>query len=247
MTAKEQIDATIFLAGGLGYRIEGLTGRMGLPKQLLPVGGTSSLEQGIQACLGAWPECRQILVTSKRWGKIFSSRAAGVEIVVQENPRGNADGLALALNSVSCGHVLVMNADHLIGVSSDELRKLGEQHLKERNDATVLLEDIGNEAKPKFYWNYDCNQRLVGRSTNNGESGFAVGRFVGIFAVSVVWAKRSIEEERKNINVDDELKTTDVILNGIGRSSIGVMATAIMHLGINTVEEYDRLSNIVQR
>lgn len=238
---SEEITHAIFLAGGRGKRISGLTTKMGLPKQLLAIKGASSLEHGLEAVSAIYPDTKNIIVSSPQWARLFQQRFPKCQILVQPKPRGNADALRIATKNISDGkNVLCFNSDHLFGITPESLRQLTKTHLLYHFVATILLETIPPTEATKFFWKYDDDHNLKGRSSRSDtQPEIKTGAFVGVFVAQLGWLKIVTAQESKIAAGHHlESKTTDMLLRATSNTRIGVFGTSQRHWGINTPKEY---------
>lgn len=238
---SEEITHAIFLAGGRGKRISGLTTKMGLPKQLLAIKGASSLEHGLEAVSAIYPDTKNIIVSSPLWARLFQQRFPKCQIFVQPQPCGNAEALKIATENIFDGkNVFCFNSDHLFGMTPEELQQLTKIHLLYHFMATILLETTSPTETAKFFWRYDNEHNLKGRSDKSDiQPEMNAGTFVGVFIAQLGWLKTVTAQESKiAAGRHLESKTTDMLLRATSNTRIGVFGTSQKHWGINTPKEY---------
>ena len=121
--------AAVVLAGGLGTRMRSAT-----PKHLHPLLGRRLVDWVIEA--GRALEPAQLVVVSS---PDFAGEFDGVEVAVQERPRGTGDALASAKDALAAqaGEVLVLSGDAPL-LRPETLASLLEAHRSGDAAATVL-------------------------------------------------------------------------------------------------------------
>jgi bifunctional UDP-N-acetylglucosamine pyrophosphorylase/glucosamine-1-phosphate N-acetyltransferase len=121
--------AAVVMAGGLGTRMHSRT-----PKHLHPVLGRRLVDWVIAAAHEAGVE-RLVVVTSPETRDVFP----GVEVAVQEVPRGTGDAVAAARSALAGfdGDVLVLNGD-VPALSGEVVSALVEAHRSAGAAGTVL-------------------------------------------------------------------------------------------------------------
>src|SRR5436305_4342922 len=121
--------AAVVMAGGLGTRMHSRT-----PKHLHPVLGRRLVDWVIAAAHEAGVE-RLVVVTSPDTRDVFP----GVEVAVQEVPRGTGDAVAAARSALAGfdGDVLVLNGD-VPALSGEVVSALVEAHRSAGAAGTVL-------------------------------------------------------------------------------------------------------------
>src|SRR4051812_33333862 len=121
--------AAVVMAGGLGTRMQSAT-----PKHLHPLLGRRLVDWVVRAARDAGVE-RVVVVTSPD----AADRFEGVEVAVQEQPRGTGDAVRAAGDTLAGveGDVLVLNGD-VPGLSPETLTALLETHRRAGAAGTVL-------------------------------------------------------------------------------------------------------------
>ncbi len=121
--------AAVIMAGGLGTRM-----RSAVPKHLHPLLGRRMVDWVVAAAQAAGAG-RVIVVTAPETAELFD----GVEVAVQEQPRGTGDAVRAARASLAGagGDVLVLNGD-VPGLSGALLEALLATHRSAGAAATVL-------------------------------------------------------------------------------------------------------------
>jgi bifunctional UDP-N-acetylglucosamine pyrophosphorylase/glucosamine-1-phosphate N-acetyltransferase len=130
--------AAVILAGGLGTRMKSAT-----PKHLHPLLGRRLVDWVVGAARGLDP-ARLVVVTSPDFADAFD----GVDLAVQETPKGTGDALASAKETLAAheGKVLVLSGDSPL-LRAETLADLLETHRQADAAATVLTfrkEDPGS-------------------------------------------------------------------------------------------------------
>jgi bifunctional UDP-N-acetylglucosamine pyrophosphorylase / glucosamine-1-phosphate N-acetyltransferase len=131
--------AAVIMAAGLGTRMRSST-----PKHLHPLLGRRMVDWVIEAARSLQPE-RVVAVVAPDRADAYD----GVEVAVQEHPRGTGDAVAAARGALDGfdGDVLVLPGDAPL-LPSDLLERLVEEHRRERPAATVLTVE---STKPLAY------------------------------------------------------------------------------------------------
>ena len=128
------------LAAGLGTRMKSTR-----PKHLHPLLGRRVIDWALAAVapLGA---ARVVVVTSPESRGELAATLSGVEVAVQEEPRGTADAAAAARSVLGSwgGDVLVLPGDSPL-LTSATLGDLVATHARERSAATVLAVESERE------------------------------------------------------------------------------------------------------
>ncbi|MDQ2982666.1 MAG: bifunctional UDP-N-acetylglucosamine diphosphorylase/glucosamine-1-phosphate N-acetyltransferase GlmU [Actinomycetota bacterium] len=121
--------AVIVMAAGLGTRMRSET-----PKHLHPLLGRRMVDWVIEAARGLGPE-RLIIVTSPSAADVFE----GVEVAVQQEPRGTGDAVAAARAALAGfdGDVLVLSGDASL-LTTELLQGLVEEQARAGGAATLL-------------------------------------------------------------------------------------------------------------
>ena len=117
------------MAGGIGTRMKSAT-----PKHLHPLLGRRMVDWVVEAARGAGVE-RIVVVASPATGDLFD----GVDIAVQEEPRGTGDAVRCAREELAGfdGDVLVLNGD-VPALRPETIAALLETHRSSAAAATVL-------------------------------------------------------------------------------------------------------------
>jgi bifunctional UDP-N-acetylglucosamine pyrophosphorylase/glucosamine-1-phosphate N-acetyltransferase len=127
----------VILAAGQGTRM-----RSSVQKLLHPLCGRPIVEWPIAAALQAG--AGRVVVVDSPQRRLEPVVADGVELAVQQSPRGTADAVKAAADAIGAGDtVLVLNADVPL-VRPETLRALAEAHERSHSAATiatVVLED----------------------------------------------------------------------------------------------------------
>ncbi len=121
--------AAVVMAAGIGTRMKSAT-----PKHLHPILGRRLVDWVVDAARGAGVE-RLVVVASPQTSDLLE----GVEVAVQEEPRGTGDAVRCAGAALEGfgGDVLVLNGD-VPALRSETIRALVETHRAAGAAATVL-------------------------------------------------------------------------------------------------------------
>jgi bifunctional UDP-N-acetylglucosamine pyrophosphorylase/glucosamine-1-phosphate N-acetyltransferase len=121
--------AAVVMAGGIGTRMKSAT-----PKHLHPLLGRRMVDWVVAAARDAGVE-RVVVVASPQSSELFE----GVEVAVQEEPRGTGDAVRCARATLEgfAGDVLVLNGD-VPALRPETIRALAETHRAAGAAATVL-------------------------------------------------------------------------------------------------------------
>jgi bifunctional UDP-N-acetylglucosamine pyrophosphorylase/glucosamine-1-phosphate N-acetyltransferase len=121
--------AAVVMAGGIGTRMKSAT-----PKHLHPLLGQRMVDWVVEAARGAGVE-RIVVVASPSTRELYD----GVDIAVQEEPRGTGDAVRCAREALADfdGDVLVLNGD-VPALRSETIAALVETHTAAGAAATVL-------------------------------------------------------------------------------------------------------------
>ena len=191
------------LAAGLGTRMRSET-----PKHLHPLLGRRLADWVIEAVRELRPE-RLVVVTSPDAKDAF----AGVEVAVQQEPRGTGDAAAAARPSLDGfdGDVLVVTGDAAT-ITGELLRRLLETHRAERAAATVLsFEPADPRAYGRIVRDRDGTLRAIveARDATPEQLGLReVNSSIYVFAATKLWpALERLQPE----NAQGELYLTDTV------------------------------------
>jgi bifunctional UDP-N-acetylglucosamine pyrophosphorylase/glucosamine-1-phosphate N-acetyltransferase len=195
--------AAVVLAAGLGTRMRSET-----PKHLHPLLGRRLADWVIEAVRELRPE-RLVVVTSPDAKDAF----AGVEVAVQQEPRGTGDAAAAARPSLDGfdGDVLVVTGDAAT-ITGELLRRLLETHRSERAAATVLsFEPADPRAYGRIVRDRDGTLRAIveARDATPEQLGLReVNSSIYVFAATKLWpALERLQPE----NAQGELYLTDTV------------------------------------
>ncbi len=238
----ENPTAAVFLAGGKGSRIAAVTSENSLPKQLLPVGSVSSLEHGLTVVGQLFLNTDLIIVSSPASAKTFATKFPAYRHVLQPVASGNAEALMFAIDATGITEesLLALNADHLFGLTANDLLQLAGRHKISGNDATVLLQTCPNQ-NIRFRWLYDDSLYLCGRSEITEEQdpkSQKSGVFIELFMAKIDWLRQALPIEINSATQQRrENKTTEMLLSGVKGRRVGISPTETVYYGINTTED----------
>ena len=126
--------AALVMAGGLGTRMRSET-----PKHLHPLLGRRMLDWALDAALALEPARTIVVVSPSAQQAVESTLPPGVDIALQEEPRGTGDAVASAREALAGfeGDIVVVSGDTPL-ITSNELERLVATHRREGAAATVL-------------------------------------------------------------------------------------------------------------
>ncbi|MDQ3889832.1 MAG: bifunctional UDP-N-acetylglucosamine diphosphorylase/glucosamine-1-phosphate N-acetyltransferase GlmU [Actinomycetota bacterium] len=126
--------AAIVMAAGLGTRM-----KSALPKHLHPLLGRRLVDWSLEAVRPLSPAPLVLVTSPQARGELASSLDDGVDVAVQEEPRGTGDAVAAAKAELAGfeGDVLVVPGDSPL-LTPAVLEELVEEHRRERAAVTLL-------------------------------------------------------------------------------------------------------------
>jgi bifunctional UDP-N-acetylglucosamine pyrophosphorylase/glucosamine-1-phosphate N-acetyltransferase len=133
--------AALVMAGGLGTRMRSET-----PKHLHPLLGRRMLDWVLEAVRATGPARTVVVVSPQTREAIAESLPAGVELAVQEEPRGTGDAVAAAREVLAGfdGDVLVVSGDTPL-ITPEVLDELVTAHREQGAAATALSIEPGRD------------------------------------------------------------------------------------------------------
>jgi D-glycero-alpha-D-manno-heptose 1-phosphate guanylyltransferase len=136
----------VLLAGGLGTRLETVSG--GLPKPLIPVGGRPFIEYVLDGLLNAGCD-RVVIAASYKWQLLrdhFGDRykQCAVDWSIENERLGTGGAIRQAFEVFNLEAAFVLNADTLFRV---DLVELEFQHRKSGAEVTVALREVSDVAR----------------------------------------------------------------------------------------------------
>ena len=205
----------VVLAAGLGTRMRSST-----PKHLHPVLGRRLVDWVVDAASAVSPE-RLVVVASPDHADAFD----GVEVAVQEQPRGTGDALASAHAALGRheGDVLVLSGDSPL-LRAESLEALVDTHRKSGAAATVLTFRKDDPASyGRIVRGADGGIRAIVEATDAGPDELAIDEVnssIYVFRGAALWPTLERLEPR---NAQGELYLTDVVrlLAGAGEPVAG--------------------------
>jgi bifunctional UDP-N-acetylglucosamine pyrophosphorylase/glucosamine-1-phosphate N-acetyltransferase len=222
------------LAAGLGTRMRSQT-----PKHLHPLLGRRLADWVVEAVCELGPD-PLVVVTSPEARNAFDG--AGVEVAVQEEPRGTGDAAAAARASLDGfdGDVLVVTGDAAT-ITSDILARLLETHRSQGAAATVLSFELDEPgAYGRIVRDGDGTLQAIVEARDASPDELAVREVnssIYVFEASKLWPAL---ERLKPDNVQGELYLTDTVrdLAGSGeRVAVHKSENAAEVEGVNTRAE----------
>jgi bifunctional UDP-N-acetylglucosamine pyrophosphorylase/glucosamine-1-phosphate N-acetyltransferase len=226
--------AALVMAGGLGTRMRSET-----PKHLHPLLGRRMLDWILDAVAATGPSRTVVVVSRQTHEAIAESVPEGVEIAIQQEPRGTGDAVAAARDVLAGfeGDVLVVSGDAPL-ITEGVLRDLVTAHRAAGNAATALSIESARDLPYGRLVKDDEGKLLevVEERDATGEQ-LAIKELnasIYAFAASDLWRAVELLDAR---NAQGELYLTDTIrhLSGAGRA-VGshLTADAAVAEGVNT-------------
>lgn len=128
----------------------GRSGRMGTPKQLLPVGGRTMLETVLQAVI-AGGVARAVVVTNESLRQMFATLPPSVTLAINDDPRTNMiDSIRIGLSmEPRADGYLICPADAAGVAAADVCRCL--TAFAETPDRIVIASHAGNRGHPMIF------------------------------------------------------------------------------------------------
>jgi bifunctional UDP-N-acetylglucosamine pyrophosphorylase/glucosamine-1-phosphate N-acetyltransferase len=223
--------AAVILAAGLGTRM-----RSGTPKHLHPLLGRRLVDWVIEAARQLDPE-PLVVVTSSDQAGAFD----GVEVAVQQEPRGTGDAAAAARGVLEGfdGDVLIVSGD-AAAITAEILEGLVETHRGEGAAATVLSferDDPGHYGRI-VRGNDGSLEAIVeaGDATDEQRAITEVNSSIYVFVAQQLWP--ALEQLRAE-NRQGELYLTDTVreLVAAGQRVAVFKADDDLEIGVNTRAE----------
>ena len=229
--------AALVMAGGLGTRMRSET-----PKHLHPLLGRSMLDWVLAAVAGIEPDRTVVVVSPKTREAIAETLPEGVELAVQDVPRGTGDAVAAAREALAAfdGDVLVVSGDTPL-ITPEVLGDLLAAHRAGAAAATALSIEPGRELPYGRLVRDDAgNLREIVEAGDADPEQLAIRELnasIYAFSASDLWNAIERLDAR---NAQGELYLTDTIrhLADAGRP-VGAHLTAEAEVaeGVNTREE----------
>ncbi len=221
--------AAVVLAAGLGTRMKSTT-----PKHLHPVLGRRLVDWVVEAANAVGP-ARLVVVASPEHADAFD----GMEVAVQEHPRGTGDALASARGALGEheGDVLVLSGDSPL-LRAESIRELVDTHARSGAAATVMTfrkEDPGSYGR--IVRGDDGGIKAIVEAPDAGPDELAIDEVnssIYVFRGAALWpALETLQPQ----NAQGELYLTDVVrvLAGSGEVVAGYLVSdATEAVGVNT-------------
>jgi bifunctional UDP-N-acetylglucosamine pyrophosphorylase/glucosamine-1-phosphate N-acetyltransferase len=221
------------MAAGLGTRMRSET-----PKHLHPLLGRRVVDWVLEAATDAGAD-PLVVVASPETARAYGN---GVDVAVQERPRGTGDAVAAARESLA-GHdgpVLVLDAAAPL-LTADALRELVEAHRGSGADVTILsFEPESPLPYGRVLRDADGAVRSIVEDADATPEERAVRELnssIYVFESAALWAAL---ERLEPHNVQGELYLTDAVAHVVaagGRAAAHRSADALAPLGINNRAE----------
>jgi bifunctional UDP-N-acetylglucosamine pyrophosphorylase/glucosamine-1-phosphate N-acetyltransferase len=229
--------AALVMAGGLGTRMRSET-----PKHLHPLLGRRMLDWVLAAVAGTDPERTVVVVSPQSREAIAETLPDGVELAVQEHPRGTGDAVAAARDALAGfeGDVLVVSGDTPL-ITPEVLGDLLAAHRESGAAATALsIEPDRDLPYGRLVRDADGNLREIVEAGDADAEQLAIReQNASIYAFTAADLWRAVEQLDAR-NAQGELYLTDTIrhLAEAGRP-VGAHLTAEAEVaeGVNTRED----------
>jgi bifunctional UDP-N-acetylglucosamine pyrophosphorylase / glucosamine-1-phosphate N-acetyltransferase len=226
--------AALVMAGGLGTRM-----RSDTPKHLHPLLGRRMIDWVLDGVSATGPSRIVVVVSPETRDTIAASLPEGVEIAVQQEPRGTGDAVAAARDALTGfdGDVLIVSGDAPL-ITSEVLGELDAAHRSASNAATALsIESSRDLPYGRLVRDDQGNLLEVVEAVDATDEQLAIRELnasIYAFAAPDLW--RAVERLDAR-NAQGELYLTDTIshLARAGRS-VGshLTADAAVAEGVNT-------------
>ena len=238
--------AALVMAGGLGTRMRSET-----PKHLHPLLGRRMLDWVLAAVAGIEPDRTVVVVSPQTREAIAETLPEGVELAVQEEPRGTGDAVAAAREALAAfdGDVLVVSGDTPL-ITPEVLGDLLAAHRAGGAAATALSIEPGRELPYGRLVRDDAgNLREIVEAGDADPEQLAIRELnasIYAFSASDLWNAIERLDAR---NAQGELYLTDTIrhLADAGRP-VGAHLTAEAEVaeGVNTREELAKAAALLR-
>jgi bifunctional UDP-N-acetylglucosamine pyrophosphorylase/glucosamine-1-phosphate N-acetyltransferase len=221
--------AAVVMAGGIGTRMRSAT-----PKHLHPLLGRRMVDWVIAAAREAGV-ARIVVVASPTTADLYD----GVEVAVQDEPRGTGDAVHAARNALDGldGDVLVLNGD-VPALTGDTLRRLVETHRDAGAAATLLsFEPEDTRAYGRIVRDGKGRLARIVEAADASPEELALGEVnsgIYVFRAEKLWP---VLERLEPHNAQGELYVTDTLglLVGDGETcAVELAADPLEAEGINT-------------
>jgi bifunctional UDP-N-acetylglucosamine pyrophosphorylase/glucosamine-1-phosphate N-acetyltransferase len=200
--------AALVMAGGLGTRMRSET-----PKHLHPLLGRRMLDWVLDAVAGTGPARTVVVVSPQTRDAIAESLPEGVEVAVQQEPRGTGDAVAAARQALEgfAGDVLVVSGDTPL-ITPEVLGALLASHRERGLAATALSIESARELPyGRLVRNGDGRLREVVEAADATPEQLAIPELnASIYAFSALDLWRAVERLDAR-NAQGELYLTDTI------------------------------------
>ena len=233
------------LAAGLGTRMKSTR-----PKHLHRLLGRRMVDWPVHA-VAATGAARVVVVTSPESHGELEATLPGVELAVQEEPRGTADAAAAARSALEDwdGDVLVVPGDSPL-LTSGTLRELVEAHERERAAATILaIETECDLAYGRIVRDQTGGVRRIVEERDATADERAIRELnAGVYVFSardLWWALERVDAE----NAQGELYLTDTIGNLVAdgrRVAVETIFDVDAVQGVNTRVELARVAAVLR-
>ncbi|HZD86976.1 MAG TPA: NTP transferase domain-containing protein [Gaiellaceae bacterium] len=221
--------AAVVMAGGIGTRMRSAT-----PKHLHPLLGRRMVDWVIAAAREAGVE-RIVVVASPETAELYD----GVDVAVQEEPRGTGDAVHAAREALSgfAGDVLLLNGD-VPALTGGTLSRLVETHRSAGATATLLsFEPADTRAYGRIVRDGDGRLARIVEAVDASPDELALGEVnsgIYVFRADKLWP---VLEGLEPHNAQGELYLTDtlgLLVAGGETCAVELAADPLEAEGINT-------------
>lgn len=242
----------VIMAGGRGKRMNA-----DVPKVLVPFNGKPLVEHIIDACLNSGITTKPILVVGYGRDMVMDYFKDRVIYAVQEEQLGTGDAVKSAESVIeeNIEHVIVLNGDHP-NTTGLLMNNLAQTHLTSKMPltmATVTVPNFHDWYGAFLHWGRiirDVNNKILGikeYKDANDEQKLIMEVNPSYFCFNKKWLFENLKQIQ-NTNSQGEYYLTDLVQKGAQEGSIAFVAISPEEaLGVNSIEELERLEKIVQK
>lgn len=242
----------VIMAGGRGKRMNA-----NVPKVLVPFNGKPLVEHIIDACSNSGISTKPILVVGYGREQVMDYFKDRVVYAIQEEQLGTGDAVKSAESVIDekIEHVIVLNGDHP-NTTGLLMNNLAQTHLANNTPltmATVSVPNFEDWYSAFLSWGRilrDGNNKILGikeYKDANDEQKLITEVNPSYFCFNKKWLFEGLHE-LKNENAQGEYYLTDLVQKAASEGSIASVSISPEEaLGVNSIEELQRLEKIVQK
>jgi bifunctional UDP-N-acetylglucosamine pyrophosphorylase/glucosamine-1-phosphate N-acetyltransferase len=238
--------AAVVMAGGLGTRMKSRT-----PKHLHPLLGRRLVDWVVEAARPLEPSPFVIVCSPQTEEEMRASLPDGVEIALQQNPRGTGDAAASARPVLGAyeGDVLVLSGDTPL-LTTELLEELVSEHRQAAAAVTVLsFEPLDPRAYGRVLRTADGSLRAIVEARDASVDELAVREVnssIYVFESAALWPAIDRLDSR---NAQGELYLTDAVRHLVEdgrRGAVHVAADPAEPEGVNTRAELAAAGDVLR-